>query len=188
MKLNQLSDNEGARKSRMRVGRGIGSGKGKTSGVGGKGQKGRSGVAIKGFEGGQTPLHRRLPKGGFSNHEFGETFRALNLGRIQSAIEDGRLPNDAPLTVAVLAEHGVVGVRTGERVRLLAKGELKTKVDLVVDGASAAAIAQVEALGGTVTVIVKKEPPRKEGKRVQRRRDGAAKREARVAASAPAAD
>ncbi len=150
MDLNQLADNPGATKNRMRVGRGIGSGKGKTSGAGQKGQKSRSGVAIKGFEGGQMPIHRRLPKRGFTNI-FRKEFAVANLGRIQTAIDAGKLDAKETITIAKLQESGVVG-KVVDGVRLLAKGELKTKVTLEVSGASKTAIAAVEKVGGSVTV------------------------------------
>jgi large subunit ribosomal protein L15 len=150
MRLNQLADNAGARKARMRVARGIGSGKGKTAGRGGKGQTARSGVAIKGFEGGQMPLHRRVPKRGF-NKPFRKEYRVLNLGQLQGAIEAGRLDPAKPVDQAALQAAGLFKtLRDG--VRLLAKGELKTKIDITVDGASAAAKAAVEQLGGKVTL------------------------------------
>jgi large subunit ribosomal protein L15 len=148
MKLNQLRDNPGARSKPTVVGRGIGSGKGKTSGRGVKGQKARTGVAIKGFEGGQMPLHRRLPKRGFTNI-FAKEFAVVNLGRVQAAIEAGRLDASQPITTAALFEAGVVG-RAKDGVRLLAKGELTSKASFEVEGASAAAVAAVEKLGGTV--------------------------------------
>ena len=150
MKLNQLSDNPGARKARMRVGRGIGSGKGKTGGRGGKGQTARTGVALNGYEGGQMPLHRRLPKRGFTNL-FRRAYAVVNLGQLQAAIDAGRLDAGAPLTGAGLIAAGIVG-RLREGVRLLAKGELKSKLAIEVAGASKAAIAAVEKTGGTVTL------------------------------------
>ncbi len=151
MKLNELRDIPGARKTQKRVGRGMGSGKGKTSSRGQKGQKSRSGVAIKGFEGGQMPIHRRLPKRGFTNI-FKKHFAVINLGRIQSAIDDKRVDAKKPLTVEILRAAGLVGkVRDG--VRLLAKGELKAKVAFEVTGASAAAISAVEKAGGSVKLV-----------------------------------
>src|SRR5450432_2951497 len=125
MKLNQIADNAGSRKNRMRIGRGIGSGKGKTGGRGGKGQTARSGVRIKGFEGGQTPLHRRLPKRGFRNTMFQKDFHVINLGRLQAALDSGRLKADATVDGAALIAAGLLR-RLGDGVRLLAKGELKT--------------------------------------------------------------
>ncbi|MBL4905917.1 MAG: 50S ribosomal protein L15, partial [Sneathiella sp.] len=130
--------------------RGIGSGKGKTSGAGQKGQKSRSGVAIKGFEGGQMPIHRRLPKRGFTNI-FRKEFAVANLGRIQTAIDAGKLDAKETITIAKLQESGVVG-KVVHGVRLLAKGELKSKVTLEVTGASKTAVEAVEKAGGSVTV------------------------------------
>lgn len=153
MKLNELSDNQGAHKARKRIGRGIGSGTGKTSGAGHKGQKARSGVAIKGFEGGQMPLHRRLPKRGFNNI-FAKTFKVVNLGRLQGAIDAGRLDAKKPVDAAALREAGVVKTAR-DGIRLLAKGELKAKIDITVAGASKAAVEAVEKAGGSVTVVVK---------------------------------
>ena len=152
MKLNQLSDNPGAHKARMRVARGIGSGKGKTAGRGGKGQKGRSGVAIKGFEGGQMPLFRRLPKRGFSNAAFRKEYALVNLGSLQSAVEAGKLEAGKPVDAAVLQGAGIVRhLRDG--VRLLGKGEIKTALQITVTGASKAAIEAIEKAGGKVTVL-----------------------------------
>jgi large subunit ribosomal protein L15 len=151
MKLNQLSDNPGARRNRKRVGRGIGSGVGKTSGRGHKGQKSRSGVALKGFEGGQMPLDRRLPKRGFNNI-FAKRYVALNIGRLQEAIDAGKVDAKTPIDAAALKAAGVIkNPRDG--VRLLANGEIKTKVNITVAGASKAAVAAVEQAGGSLTVI-----------------------------------
>lgn len=155
MKLNQLADNPGARKERLRVGRGIGSGKGKTGGRGVKGQKSRSGVAIKGFEGGQMPIHMRLPKRGF-NVPNPKKYNELNLGRIQTAIDAGKLDVSKPLTEAALVEAGVVRRAAKDGLRLLAKGDLTTKVSFEVAGASKSAIAAVEKVGGSVTVLAAK--------------------------------
>ena len=150
MKLNDIRDNEGARKGRMRVGRGIGSGKGKQSGRGGKGQTARSGVAINGFEGGQMPLHRRLPKRGFNN-PFRKQFAVVNLSTVQRAIDAGKLDAASPVTPEALVAAGVIkNARDG--VRLLAKGALTAKVALQVYGASRAAISAVEQAGGSVTL------------------------------------
>ncbi len=154
MKLNQLSDNAGARKDAKRVGRGIGSGTGKTAGSGHKGQKARSGVAIKGFEGGQMPLHRRLPKRGFNNI-FRKNFVAVNIGRLQAAIDAGKLDAKAEINAEALKASGVV-TNPRDGIRLLASGELKTKVNIAVAGASKAAIAAVEKAGGSVTVAAAK--------------------------------
>ena len=156
MRLNEIADNPGATKNRKRIGRGIGSGKGKTGGRGVKGQKSRSGVAIKGFEGGQMPLYQRLPKRGFNNINR-KTFVPVNLGRLQEAIDAKKIDAKKTITIDVLQEAGLVnGVKDG--VRLLATGELKAKVTLEVSGASATAIAAVEKAGGTVTVITKAAP------------------------------
>jgi large subunit ribosomal protein L15 len=154
MKLSDLRDNAGARKPRRRIGRGIGSGKGKTGGRGGKGQTARSGVAIKGFEGGQMPLHRRLPKRGFKNI-FRKRFNELNLDRIQQAIEAGKLDPAAPIDVEALVAAGVVR-RAKDGVRLLGGGKLTAKVEIAVAGASKSAIAAVEGAGGSVTVLLPK--------------------------------
>lgn len=149
-KLNDLRDNEGARYKSKRVGRGIGSGKGKTSGRGVKGQGSRTGVALHGFEGGQMPIYRRLPKRGFNN-PFSKEFAVVNLGGLQAAIEGGKLDASQTITVASLQAAGLVGdVLDG--VRLLAKGELSAKITIEVAGASAAAIAAVEKAGGSVKV------------------------------------
>jgi len=150
MKLNELRDNDGARKGRMRVGRGIGSGKGKTAGRGQKGQKSRSGVAIKGFEGGQMPLHMRIPKRGFNNI-FRKDYAEVNLGMIQKFIDAGKLDVVGTVDQASLNAAGLVrGGKDG--VRLLAKGELTAKVNFVVAGASKSAVAAVEKAGGSVQV------------------------------------
>ena len=151
MKLNEISDNEGARKGRMRIGRGIGSGKGKTGGRGGKGQTARTGVRIKGFEGGQMPLHRRLPKRGFNNI-FALDLNVINLDRIQAAIDRGALDTKDTLDVEALVRAGVLR-RAKDGVRLLARGEIKTPVQMSVHGASKSAIAAVEKAGGSVTVL-----------------------------------
>ncbi len=150
MKLNQLSDRPGARRAPKRRGRGIGSGLGKTSGHGHKGQNSRSGVALKGFEGGQMPLHRRLPKRGFKNI-FRKSFAVLNLGRLQAAIDAGQLDPKTPIDAGTLAAAGVI-TNPRDGVRLLAKGELKAKVTLTVAGASKAAAAAVEKAGGALTL------------------------------------
>jgi large subunit ribosomal protein L15 len=154
MKLSDLRDNAGARKPRRRVGRGIGSGKGKTGGRGGKGQTARSGVAIKGFEGGQMPLHRRLPKRGFNNI-FRKRFNELNLDRIQQAIDAGKLDPAAPIDVEALVAAGVLR-RAKDGVRLLGGGKLTAKVEIAVAGASKSAISAVEGAGGSVTVLLPK--------------------------------
>jgi large subunit ribosomal protein L15 len=154
MKLNELSDNPGARQAPKRVGRGIGSGTGKTSGRGHKGQKSRSGVAIKGFEGGQMPIYRRLPKRGFTNHRFAKTYEVINLDRLQQAIDDGRINAKKPIDRAALIAAGLVRKQRDDGVRLLGRGELKAKLDITVDGASRSAIAAVEKAGGKLTLPV----------------------------------
>ena len=150
MKLNELRDVDGATKSRKRVGRGIGSGSGKTGGRGVKGQKSRSGVAVNGFEGGQMPLYRRLPKRGFKN-PFTKDFSEVSLGRVQTAIDAGKLDAKATVDAAALIQAGVIR-RAKDGVRLLGGGELKAKVNFDVAGASKPAIEQVEKAGGSVKV------------------------------------
>jgi len=153
MKLNELRDNPGARPKFKRLGRGIGSGKGKTSGKGVKGQKAREGVALNGFEGGQLPIYRRLPKRGFFNH-FRVEFAPVNLGSLEKAVEAGRLDASVPVTEEVLRSAGLVrGGKAAQGVRLLAKGSLTRALHITVTGASASAVAAVEKAGGTVTVI-----------------------------------
>ena len=156
-KLNDLHDNPGARKSRVRVGRGIGSGVGKTGGRGQKGQKSRSGVSIKGFEGGQMPLHMRLPKRGFNNI-FRKDYAELNLGTLQGAIDSGKLDAAKPIDAKLLVETGVLS-HARDGVRLLAKGALTAKVEIHVTGASGAAKAAVEAAGGSVVLPTPKPEP-----------------------------
>ncbi len=154
MNLNDLRDNAGARHRRMRVGRGIGSGKGKTSARGQKGQKSRSGVAIKGFEGGQMPLHMRLPKRGFTNAKFAKDYAEVNLGMIQKAIDAGKLDISGTVDHAALQGAGLArGGKDG--VRLLGKGELTAKVEFNVAGASKGAVAAVEKTGGKVILPAK---------------------------------
>ncbi|BBK35732.1 50S ribosomal protein L15 [Allostella sp. ATCC 35155] len=150
MKLNEIRDNPGARKKAKAVGRGIGSGKGKTSGRGGKGQTARSGVALAGFEGGQTPLHRRLPKRGFVK-PFRKEYELVNVGRLQKAIDAGRIDVAQTIDTDALRRAGLVG-KAKDGVRLLAQGEIKAAVTIQVAGASAAAVAAVEQSGGKVIV------------------------------------
>ena len=150
MRLNEIRDNEGARKKRTRVGRGAASGKGRTAGRGQKGQKSRTGVALNGFEGGQMPLYRRLPKRGFNN-PFRKQYAVVNLGRLQQAIDAKKLDAKGTIDGAALQAAGVVG-KLGDGIRLLAKGELTAKVTVEVAGASAAAVAAVEKAGGKVVV------------------------------------
>ena len=152
MKLNGISDNPGSSKERMRVGRGIGSGKGKTGGRGVKGQKARTGVAIKGFEGGQMPLHRRLPKRGFWN-PFSTNYNEVNLGRIQQAVEAGKLDVAAPVTIESLIAAGVVS-KPRDGVKILGQGELTAKLIFEVAAASKSAVAAIEKAGGAVTLLV----------------------------------
>jgi large subunit ribosomal protein L15 len=157
MKLSDLADNAGSRKKRMRVGRGIGSGKGKTAGRGGKGQTARSGVRIKGFEGGQMPLHRRLPKRGFNNI-FRLEFVEINLDRLQQAIDAKLIDAKEAINAESLVKSGVLR-RAKDGVRLLGRGELKTKLTIEVHGASKSAIAAVEKAGGNVKILA---PAKKE--------------------------
>ena len=162
MKLNEIRDNAGAHYRAKRVGRGIGSGKGKTAGRGGKGQTARSGVAIKGFEGGQMPLFRRLPKKGFTNI-FRPDLVEVNLGRLQEAIEAKRLDASQTVNGKALVAAGLLS-RVRDGVRLLGKGELKTKLTIEVAGASKSAVAAVEKLGGSVIVKAPKPPKTEETK------------------------
>ena len=165
MKLNEIKDNEGSSKDRIRVGRGIGSGKGKTGGRGVKGQKARSGVAIKGFGGGQMPLHMRLPKRGFNN-PFAKDYAEVNLGQIQKLVDEKKLDAKATVDHAALKAAGVArGGKDG--VRLLAKGELTAKLNFSVAGASKGAIEAVEKAGGKVELPEAK--PEGDGKKAQRR-------------------
>jgi large subunit ribosomal protein L15 len=150
MKLNEIRENDGATRNRKRVGRGIGSGRGKTAGAGHKGQKARSGVAIKGFEGGQMPIHRRLPKRGFTNI-FRKNYVEVNLGRIQSAVDAGKLDSKKPVDAAMLVEAGVIS-KARDGVRILGKGELKAKVELHAAGASKSAVEAVEKAGGKIVL------------------------------------
>ncbi len=154
MKLNEIRDNPGSSKNRMRVGRGIGSGKGKTAGRGVKGQKARTGVAIKAFEGGQMPLHRRLPKRGFWN-PFSTDYNEVNVGRIQQAVEAGKLATGAAVTVEALVAAGVCS-KPRDGVKILGVGELTTTLAFEVAAASKGAIATIEAAGGSVTLLVAK--------------------------------
>jgi large subunit ribosomal protein L15 len=158
MKLNEISDNAGARQGRMRIGRGIGSGKGKTGGRGGKGQTARTGVSIKGFEGGQMPLHRRLPKRGFNNI-FALDLNVVNLDRVQAAIDRGTLDVKNTVDVEALVRSGVLR-RAKDGVRLLGRGEIKVALQFAVHGASKSAIAAVEKAGGAVNVLT---PPKTTG-------------------------
>jgi large subunit ribosomal protein L15 len=157
MKLNELRDNAGSRLKSKRLGRGIGSGKGKTSGKGVKGQKAREGVALNGFEGGQLPIYRRLPKRGFHNL-FRKEYSPLNIGTLDAAISAGKLDGAAPLTEEALRKAGLVRGGKFSGVRLLARGELTRAITITVSGASAAAVAAVEKAGGKVTTTVAAKP------------------------------
>jgi large subunit ribosomal protein L15 len=151
MKLNTISDNKGSSKARIRVGRGIGSGKGKQAGRGGKGQTARSGVRIKGFEGGQMPLHRRLPKRGFVNPSARD-LNEVNIGRVQAAVDAGKLDAGKPVTVEALVAAGVCA-RARDGVKILAKGEITAKLSFEVLGASKNAVAAIEKAGGAVKML-----------------------------------
>lgn len=151
MKLNELSDNPGSSKNRMRVGRGIGSGKGKTGGRGVKGQKARTGVAIKGFEGGQMPLHRRLPKRGFFN-PFSVDYNEINIGRIQQAVDAGKLDAKSPVTLDSLIAAGLIS-KPRDGVKILGQGEIKARLAFEVAAASKGAIAAIEGAGGSVKLL-----------------------------------
>jgi large subunit ribosomal protein L15 len=170
MKLNQIADRPGARKNRLRVGRGIGSGMGKTGGRGGKGQTARSGVAIKGFEGGQMPLHRRLPKRGFRNTSFQVKLNQINLGKVQAAIDAGLLDAANPIDVEALVKAGLMRRAKGG-VKLLGHGDFKAKASFSVYRASRSAIQAVEKAGGSVKILaapkpVSDEEPRGKNKRM----------------------
>jgi large subunit ribosomal protein L15 len=155
MKLNEIRDNPGARLKSKRLGRGIGSGKGKTSGKGVKGQKAREGVALNGFEGGQLPIYRRLPKRGFTNVNRKE-YAPLNIGSLDAALESGKLAAEGTITEAVLRDAGLVRLGKVDGVRLLGKGAITRAVTIEVSGASAAAIAAIEQAGGSVKTLVAK--------------------------------
>ncbi len=161
MKLNDISDNAGSRKARMRIGRGIGSGKGKTGGRGGKGQTARTGVRIKGFEGGQMPLHRRLPKRGFNNI-FAIELNEVNLGRVQEALDKGKLDAKDVVDAEALVRAGILR-RVKHGVRLLGKGEIKAAVQFAVYGASRSAVEAVEKAGGSVKILAPQKPSEEGG-------------------------
>lgn len=156
MNLNEIRDNAGSTKNRKRIGRGIGSGTGKTAGRGVKGQKSRSGVSLLGFEGGQMPLYRRLPKRGFNNI-FAKSFAAFNIGDLQKAVDAKKLDAKAVVNEAALREAGMLKGRY-DGVRILARGELKAKLNIEAAGASKAAVAAIEKAGGSVTIAVPKAP------------------------------
>ena len=153
MELNKLNDNDGAKSSKKRLGRGVGSGLGKTSGKGHKGQKSRSGVSIKGFEGGQMPIHRRLPKRGFNKHNR-KVYRILNLGDLQKVIDNGKIDIRKEINNSVILSAGVIkNLKDG--IRILARGKITSKVNILVDGASKNAIEQVKKVGGNLAVTEK---------------------------------
>jgi large subunit ribosomal protein L15 len=178
MKLNQIADKPGARKNRMRIGRGIGSGMGKTGGRGGKGQTARTGVRIKGFEGGQMPLHRRLPKRGFRNTPFAVKLNEINLGKVQAAIDAGLIDAKATVDADAMVKAGLMRRAKGG-VKLLGEGELKAKVDFAVFRASKSAIAAVEKAGGSVKILAPapeaegEEKPKKQKKKAEGAEAGA---------------
>ena len=153
MELNKLNDNDGAKSSKKRLGRGVGSGLGKTSGKGHKGQKSRSGVSIKGFEGGQMPIHRRLPKRGFNKHNR-KVYRILNLGDLQKVIDNGKIDIKKEINNSVILSSGIIkNLKDG--IRILARGKITSKVNILVDGASKNAIEQVKKIGGNLAITEK---------------------------------
>jgi large subunit ribosomal protein L15 len=161
MKLHELRDNQGARLKSKRLGRGIGSGKGKTSGKGVKGQKAREGVSLNGFEGGQLPIYRRMPKRGFRNI-FSKVYAPINLGTLEAALESGKLKAGDEINETVLREAGLVSGTKQDGVRLLARGEITRAIRITVSGASAAAVQAVERAGGQVTTTVAKREPKQD--------------------------
>ena len=177
MKLNQIADNAGSRKKRMRIGRGIGSGMGKTGGRGGKGQTARTGVRIKGFEGGQMPLHRRLPKRGFRNTPFAVKLNEINLGKLQAAIDAGKLDIKAPVDVEAMVKAGLMRRAKGG-VKVLGTGEFKAKAQFAVWGATKSAVEAIEKAGGSVKILA---PAREESDAEPK---GKNKRKAKGAATA----
>jgi large subunit ribosomal protein L15 len=187
MKLNEIRDNPGAHYRYKRIGRGIGSGKGKTSGRGGKGQTARSGVAINGFEGGQTPLHRRLPKRGFNNKIFQKDYKVVNLGRLQQALDANRLAAKDTIDGKALVAARLLR-RLGDGIRLLAKGELKTGITIEAAGASQAAIAAVEKAGGKVILPAGAAAPAAEAPEVEAPKARGSRAQAPESQSEPAAE
>ena len=177
MKLNQIADNAGSRKKRMRIGRGIGSGMGKTGGRGGKGQTARTGVRIKGFEGGQMPLHRRLPKRGFRNTPFAVKLNEINLGKLQAAIDAGKLDVKSAIDVDAMVKAGLMR-RAKAGVKILGTGEFKAKAQFSVWGATKSAVEAIEKAGGSVKVLA---PAREESDAEPK---GKNKRKAKGAATA----
>ena len=182
MKLNDIRNNPGAHKRKDKLGRGSSSGLGKTSGRGVKGAKARTGTKVYGFEGGQMPLHMRMPKRGFNNI-FGNDFSEVNIGRLQKAIDDKRLKSEGKITEQVLRDAGLVH-KSRDGIRLLGKGEITAKIEIEVAGASASAKEAVEKAGGSVVVTFKKKvyanKKGQPGKRQKRRSEAAAKRAARA--------
>ncbi len=187
MRLNEIADKPGARKARTRVGRGIGSGSGKTAGRGTKGQKSRSGVSLQGFEGGQMPLHRRLPKRGFTNINA-KRYAELGLDRLQEAVDKKQLDASKPVTEAVLKGSGVI-THLRDGVRVLGNGEIKTKLVIEVTGATRSAVAAIEAAGGSITVTrpPREKPPAKDNAKDKGKGKGKAKAKASGEAKADAA-
>ena len=181
MRLNDIKDNPGARKTRVRIGRGIGSGLGKTGGRGGKGQTARAGVAIGGFEGGQMPLHRRLPKRGFNKWNR-KIWNEINVGALQKAVDEGKLKAGQTVDVTALVDAGILR-RPKDGLRLLGTGEIKAKLALTVNHASATAKAAIEKAGGTVSVIEKKILEADEAKRKKSAAKKAGSAKKRVAAA-----
>jgi len=165
MQLNTIADKQGARRAKKRIGRGIGSGTGKTSGRGHKGAKSRSGVSINGFEGGQMPIYRRLPKRGFNNI-FRKNYQAVNLGRLQQAVDAGKLDAAKPVDAAALVAAGVIR-RPLDGIRVLAKGELKAGLTIEAAGASKTAVAAIEKAGGKITLTAVKEPKAEKPKKAK---------------------
>jgi large subunit ribosomal protein L15 len=182
MRLNEIKDKHGARKERVRIGRGIGSGVGKQGGRGGKGQTARTGVAIGGFEGGQMPLHRRLPKRGFNKWRR-KDYNEINVGALQQAIDDKRLDAGKPVDLEALVAAGVIR-RAKDGLRLLGSGEIKAKLNLTVDHASGTAKAAIEKAGGSIKLIEKKVLEADEVKR----KKTAAKKSAGTTTKKPAGD
>ena len=158
MRLNELKDNPGARKTRIRVGRGIGSGKGKTAGRGHKGQKSRSGVAIKGFEGGQMPIHMRLPKRGFNNYTK-KSYSELTLGNLQRAIDKGLIDIKKKIDEKDLVDSGIAK-NYPDGIKLLNKGDINSKIEITVTKATESSIKVIEGLGGSITILHKPKPKR----------------------------
>jgi large subunit ribosomal protein L15 len=191
MKLNEIRDNPGARQAPRRIGRGIGSGLGKTSGRGGKGQTARTGVSLNGFEGGQTPIHRRLPKRGFNNVAFARDFQEVNVGALQAAIDGNKIDPSQPITGAGLVSAGIIR-RVRDGLRLLGDGELKAAITIEVAGASKPAVAAVEKAGGKVVVLaavreaVLKDSAAKQARRAKRQAKEAPKPKAEAAPVAEA--